>query len=66
MYCGEEGTRTPRLLLAKQALYQMSYFPSAIQALAQPDHLGTCHEPVIRSAGTWIRTKDLSFIRAAL
>jgi hypothetical protein len=26
--CGEEGTRTPDLLLAKQALYQLSYFPS--------------------------------------
>jgi hypothetical protein len=25
--CGEEGTRTPDLLLAKQALYQLSYFP---------------------------------------
>jgi hypothetical protein len=26
--CGEEGTRTPDLLLAKQALYQLSYFPN--------------------------------------
>ena len=26
-WCGEEGTRTPDLLLAKQALYQLSYFP---------------------------------------
>ncbi len=27
--CGEEGTRTPDLLLAKQALYQLSYFPAS-------------------------------------
>ena len=26
--CGEEGTRTPDLLVANQALYQLSYFPS--------------------------------------
>lgn len=26
--CGEEGTRTPDLLLAKQALYQLSYSPA--------------------------------------
>ncbi len=28
LVCGEEGNRTPDLLLAKQALYQLSYFPS--------------------------------------
>src|SRR5262249_22394351 len=49
--CGEEGTRTPDLLLAKQALYQLSYSPAV------------CRQPCAR---TWIRTKDLSFIRAAL
>ncbi len=26
-WCGEEGNRTPDLLLAKQALYQLSYSP---------------------------------------
>lgn len=28
--CGEEGNRTPDLLLAKQALYQLSYFPARV------------------------------------
>ena len=28
--CGEEGTRTPDLLLAKQALYQLSYSPDRV------------------------------------
>jgi hypothetical protein len=49
--CGDEGNRTPDLLLAKQALYQLSYAPDL------------CRQPCAR---TWIRTKDLSFIRAAL
>ena len=49
--CGDEGTRTPDPLLAKQVLYQLSYIP-ALKALP--------------CARTWIRTKDLSFIRAAL
>jgi hypothetical protein len=37
--CGEEGTRTPDLLLAKQALYQLSYSPAV------------CRQPCAR---TWI------------
>lgn len=49
---GEKGIRTPDPLLAKQVLYQLSYFPDPW--------------PPGVSAGTWIRTKDLSFIRAAL
>jgi hypothetical protein len=28
--CGEEGTRTPDLLLAKQALFQLSYSPDRV------------------------------------
>ena len=28
-FSGEEGNRTPDLLLAKQALYQLSYFPAS-------------------------------------
>jgi hypothetical protein len=49
--CGEEGNRTPDLLLAKQALYQLSYSPEPFRQ---------------QCARTWIRTRDLSFIRAAL
>ena len=56
--CGEEGTRTPDLLLAKQALYQLSYFPACNFVIANPQ--------AVFNARTWIRTKDLSFIRAAL
>src|SRR4051794_15901713 len=53
---GEDGTRTRDLLLAKQALYQLSYFPARVRRSV----LRT------RCARTWIRTRDLSFIRAAL
>src|SRR5262245_12867414 len=30
--CGDEGNRTPDLLLAKQALYQLSYIPEPCAA----------------------------------
>ena len=52
---GDEGDRTPDPLLAKQVLSQLSYIP---------DGALLCFKD--RSARTWIRTKDLSFIRAAL
>ena len=32
-YCGDEGTRTPDLLHAKQALYQLSYIPKRSDGL---------------------------------
>jgi hypothetical protein len=38
---GDEGTRTPDILLAKQALYQLSYVPISMQT--NPD--GTRFEP---------------------
>ena len=58
---GEEGNRTPDLLLAKQALYQLSYSPACKPpaAFAPGSASALC-------ARTWIRTRDLSFIRAAL
>lgn len=56
---GEEGSRTPDPLLAKQMLYQLSYFPDFVVIFVERDRAAF-------SAGTWIRTKDLSFIRAAL
>ena len=49
--CGDEGIRTPDLVDARHALSQLSYIPG---------------EAGPANAGTWIRTKDLSFIRAAL
>jgi hypothetical protein len=48
--CGDDRDRTGNLRLAKPALSQLSYVPVS--------------EPA--SGRTWIRTKDLSFIRAAL
>lgn len=48
---GDEGSRTPDTVDANHVLYQLSYIP----------------KPAATSIGrTWIRTKDLSFIRAAL
>jgi hypothetical protein len=50
---GDEETRTPDPLLAKEMLFQLSYVP----------------EPFARwrSGGrTWTRTRDLGLIRAAL
>jgi hypothetical protein len=49
--CGDEGIRTPGLVDASHALSQLSYIPD---------------KAIPANAGTWIRTKDLSFIRAAL
>ena len=61
---GDEGDRTLNLRLAKPALSQLSYVPKA------KDEIGWMNHPSAFSLGTngdtWIRTKDLSFIRAAL
>ena len=51
--CGDDGARTRDLLVANQALSRLSYVPSS-PADFDP------------SGRTWIRTTDLSFIRAAL
>ena len=56
---GDSGARTRSLRLAKPALSQLSYIPKPISANGVSLHSLT-------SAGTWSRTKDLSFIRAAL
>lgn len=68
--CGEEGNRTPDLLLAKQALYQLSYFPASVASrrlfAAHASARLPCSLAAWASARTWIRTRDLSFIRAAL
>ena len=50
--CGDDRDRTRNLRLAKPALSQLSYVPATAACAA--------------SGRTWIRTKDLSFIRAAL
>src|SRR4029453_18514931 len=48
---GDEETRTPDLLLAKEILYQLSYVPLA---------RGSC------GGRFWTRTRDLCLIRAVL
>ena len=52
---GDEGDRTPDPVVANHVLSQLSYIPGGTTLLFKD-----------RSARTWIRTKDLSFIRAAL
>ena len=52
-WCGEEGTRTPDLLLAKQALYQLSYSPDRIVF------------PRVRVLGFEPRTSALSELRSS-
>lgn len=54
---GDDRDRTGNLRLARAALSQLSYVP------------GSCTGRILRPSGsgcTWIRTTDLSFIRAAL
>jgi hypothetical protein len=51
--CGEEGTRTPDLLLAKQALYQLSYSPEP------------CAANRVRVLGFEPRTSALSELRSS-
>jgi hypothetical protein len=48
---GDEETRTPDPLLAKEMLYQLSYVPRA---------------PVGSGGRFWTRTRDLCLIRAVL
>lgn len=55
--CGEEGNRTPDLLLAKQALYQLSYFPEPCRK-----HCGACN---VRVLGFEPRTSALSELRSS-
>ena len=50
---GDDGARTRDLVVANHALSQLSYIPVYSRCI-----------PL--SGRTWIRTKDLSFIRAAL
>ena len=64
---GDEENRTPDFLLAKQALYQLSYIPLVLSIPYNYYGNGWLSLPEILLFGrTWIRTKDLSFIRAAL
>ena len=52
---GADRDRTGDPLLAKQVLSQLSYIPGGTKLYQRS-----------LSARTWIRTRDLSFIRAAL
>lgn len=57
--CGEDGTRTRDLLLAKQALYQLSYFPDLVR---QPRVRVPGFEPGT-SALSELRSSHLSYTR---
>jgi hypothetical protein len=69
---GAEETRTPDFLLAKEALYQLSYGPTRrcrVQPSA-PDPVGLprpSRSPRLSASGRfWTRTRDLCLIRAVL
>ena len=69
LFCGDEGDRTLNLRLAKPALSQLSYVPgSPLPLLTQEARSAYAGGSQMRSLNgcTWIRTKDLSLIRAAL
>jgi hypothetical protein len=59
LFCGDEGDRTLNLRLAKPALSQLSYVPEV-------DLPPLTREARNLTGCTWIRTMDLSLIRAAL
>ena len=52
---GDEETRTPDPLLAKEMLFQLSYAPSKARSFAERD-----------GGRFWTRTRDLCLIRAVL
>ena len=69
--CGAEETRTPDFLLAKEALYQLSYGPtrrSRVERSATersgPD--AWFASSPCRGGRFWTRTRDLCLIRAVL
>jgi hypothetical protein len=66
---GEDRARTGNLRRARAALYQLSYFPAPCQQDTRPaKQSGASSSEAMpgESGRTWIRTTDLSFIRAAL
>ena len=62
MICGARGIRTPDILLAKQALYQLSYGPDKRALRAKPSSgvgLGGVEPPTSRLSG--VRSNHLSY-----
>jgi hypothetical protein len=69
---GDDRDRTGNLRRARAALSQLSYVPAHSsckkinrEKLSDIFRSLPCH-PVLKNGRTWIRTTDLSFIRAAL
>ena len=59
---GDEGTRTPDLLRAREALSHLSYIPS-LKCFAP----GALHFfPDMKGGPFWTRTRDLALIRGTL
>jgi hypothetical protein len=54
--CGDEGSRTPDIVLAKHALYQLSYVPNLS---------GLARQPCVRVLGFEPRTSALSELRSS-
>ena len=57
---GAEEIRTPDLLLAKEALSQLSYGPAIVETLQ------AAMRPGLSGGPWWTRTTDLGLIRTAL
>jgi len=65
--CGATGIRTPDLLLAKQALYQLSYRPATRKNAGCKIYWRSLFRSLHCAGGrTWTRTTDLDLIRIAL
>ena len=68
--CGAEETRTPDFLLAKEALYQLSYGPesgyAAFGAASRAKRSAAELSSPCRGGRFWTRTRDLCLIRAVL
>ena len=62
--CGDDGDRTRDLVVANHALSQLSYIPALAPGGSRRSARRWLTTPAC--GRTWIRTKDLSFIRAAL
>jgi hypothetical protein len=64
-WCGEEGTRTPDLLLAKQALYQLSYSPRTSASWSRLLCVRVLGFEPRTSALSELRSSQLSYTRNA-
>ena len=62
MICGARGIRTPDILLAKQALYQLSYGPARSSSTGGPQ--AAAHRKAVGLGGVEPPTSRLSGVRS--